>query len=457
MITLEQQPYLHSARGQKLIYRASSTELAEPGFKYIVRVLDVFKNRNYDFLYDPTPFDEKLYFDLNPLVNLRNWENESGKSIVPHYTPFDQFTEEPEGYGYSRYDVQIGEGWLINGIFTENPYEQYQPVDADQIYVYNAYLQPFYGFRPDPDGLNNLATTYSLQDNQTYCWSDRYENVHKWDIFDISQYVSPDNIFIPAYDSDWGAIALAGYNVGPLENNLIRKCQITLHYNNITAFVQYTKDFIYSNDDFYPFIHVGIYPQNLKLAGNPIPDPTSYDWDFYKIVFLDGPNDPVSRSYVIYNAAKYGQHDCKNDIIRIAWVSMRGGWDYFNFIKRSEITNQVDRKQFTRRLNNSSSGIFYPNQRQTIDLLNLNERILTVTSDWIQENEFIYLKNLFNSNQVHWLTKPTVYPVYSNNNQNPEQAVPVSLVDTSFIEQRGRNGKLVNVTLKFKITQNYWT
>jgi hypothetical protein len=45
----------------------------------------------------------------------------------------------------------------------------------------------------------------------------------------------------------------------------------------------------------------------------------------------------------------------------------------------------------------------------------------------------------------------------NNNTQNPEQALPVSLIDTSFIEQRGRNGKLVNVTLKFKITQNYWT
>jgi hypothetical protein len=203
-------------------------------------------------------------------------------------------------------------------------------------------------------------------------------------------------------------------------------------------------------------LHIGVYPQNLKAGGAGVPDPTLYNWDFYVITILDNSDDPVNIPYVFYNASKYGQHDCNNDVIRIAWVSMRGGWDYFNFIKRSEISNQVDRKQFTRRLNNNSSDIFYRNQRQTIDHINLTERTITVNSDWIQENEFVYLKNLFNSNQVHWLTRPTIYPI-SNTTQNPDIAVPVSLIDTSFTEQRGRNGKLVNVTLKFKITQDFWT
>lgn len=455
MITIEEQPYAWAARGQKLIYRASSDETAQSGFKYIVRVTDVSNTRNYEFLYDPTPFDGKLYFDLNPLVYLRNWENDSGgKYIIPHYSPWDTPTEEPETYGYSRYDVEIGEGWVIDGIFTENVEGA---AEAEMVYIFNAYLQPFYGYRPDPNLDANLAAVYALYSNETYAWSDRFIGTHNFYFVDtFSAYLSLDSVFIPTYDSDWGAIAAPVYTDGPLTSNDVRKIRIELYYDGATSTVTDTLTLVPTSATVYPFLHLGCYPQNLKIGGSS-PDPTAYDWDFYRIYFLTNGDDPASVPYVFYNAAKYGQHDCKNDIIRIAWVSMRGGWDYFNFIKRSEITNQVDRKQFTRRLNNNTSGIFYPNQRQTIDTLNLNERILTVNSDWIQENEFVYLKNLFNSNQVQWLTKTTLYPLRNNAGQEPEQAVPVSLVDTTFIEQRGRNGKKVNVTLKFKVTQDFWT
>lgn len=454
MITIEEQPYAWAARGQKLIYRASSDETAQVGFKYIIRVNDLSASKYYEFLYDPTPFDAKVYFDLNPLVYLRNWEVDNGTTGIPHYTAWDSPTEEPETYGYSRYQVDISEGWTVDGLFTENPESQ---VSAEEVNIFNAYLQPFYGYRPNPNGVGNLAATYALYDNTTYCWSDRFIGTNSFYLADtFSAYINPNSVFIPTNNSDWGAIAAPVYTDGPLTGNNVRKCTVTLYYNNAASSVTDTLILVPTSATVYPFLHIGVYPQNLK-AGNTSPDPTAYDWDFYRVVFLDSNDDPASVPYIFYNAEKYGQHDCRNDIIRIAWVSMRGGWDYFNFIKRSEITNQVDRKQFTRRLNNSSSSIFYSNQRQTIDTLNLTERVLTVNSDWLEENEFVYLKNLFSSNQVQWLTRSTIYPMTNNNTQNPEQALPVSLIDTSFIEQRGRNGKLVNVTLKFKITQNYWT
>lgn len=455
MITIEQQPYEWSARGQKLIYRASSTETAQPGFKYTVKAYDTFSNKEYNFIYDGAIFDEKLYFDLQPLVYLRNWENSSGKYIIPHYTPFDEPLDEPYGNGYNEWQVDIGEGWLIDGVFTP---DTESVVSANVVQVFNAYVQPFYGFRPDPAG-DVYATRYALNSEKiSYAWSDRFIGTHAWDYYPyFNPILQGNSVFIPAYNSDWGAIAYAGcYQGGLLQSNTTKKIKVELYYNNAASSVDFDVITSATAIDVYPFLHVGVYPQNLKAGGAGVPDPTAYNWDFYIITILDNTDDPVNIPYVFYNADKYGQHDCKNDIIRIAWVSMRGGWDYFNFIKRSEITNQVDRKQFTRRLNNNSSGIFYPNQRQTIDTVNLTERTITVNSDWIQENEFVYLKNLFNSNQIHWLTRPTIYPL-SNDTQNPETAVPVSLIDTSFTEQRGRNGKLVNVTLKFKITQDFWT
>lgn len=457
MITLEEQPYEWSARGQKLIYRASSDETSQMGFKYIVRVADLSTLKNYEFLYDPTPFDDKLYFDLNPLVYLRNWENKNSRDEIPHYIPFDTPLEEPETFGYCRYDVEISEGWVVNGLFTENVEGN---VDAVTVNVFNAYLQAFYGFRPDPDDITSavLPTVYLCNGISSYMWSDRWRDTHTWDMASTFG-LSDSYVYIPANNTDWGCIALPAYlpGIGPLSNNAVDQMEVNIYHMVGGVLTQQTEtvNFLATPTSVSLFLHVGIYPKNL-IAANILID--NLDWYYYTFEAKDSDRDETtSRTYVVYNAQKWGQHDCRNDIIRIAWVSMRGGWDYFNFIKRSDITNQVDRKQFIRRLNNNTEGIFYPNQRQTIDTLNINERTLTVTSDWIQENEFIYLKNLFNSNQVQWLTKNTIYPLQIQGNQNPEQAVPVSLIDTNFTEQRGRNGKLVNVTLKFKITQNYWT
>jgi hypothetical protein len=127
----------------------------------------------------------------------------------------------------------------------------------------------------------------------------------------------------------------------------------------------------------------------------------------------------------------------------LAWVNSRGGWDYFNFIKKSEITDNVERKQFKRVLFNGTSSIFTPYDRQLYDRQNIVTQNLTITSDWIQENEYIYLRSLLASNQVQLLTGTDMRPV--------------SLTETSFLERRERNGKLYNVTLKLSYSQDYWT
>jgi hypothetical protein len=159
--------------------------------------------------------------------------------------------------------------------------------------------------------------------------------------------------------------------------------------------------------------------------------------------------------YVFYNADKYGQHDCRYDKVRLGWVSTRGGWDYFTFIKRNEWANNLQRKQYTRILEDGTSQIFDPSQRQYVNRNVAVERTLLLTSDWIEENEFIYLRNLFASQQIVMLIDPTVYPVtYAPAKQ---VTVPVTLEENSFVEQRGRNGKLVNVSLRVKVAQDFWT
>jgi hypothetical protein len=130
--------------------------------------------------------------------------------------------------------------------------------------------------------------------------------------------------------------------------------------------------------------------------------------------------------------------------VRLAWVGARGGYEYFNFKKKSEYTTEVDRKLYTRPLFNNSPTIFYANDRGLNQRTNLAQRILTVTSDYITQDEFIYLRGLIVSNQVHLLNDNGSY-------------VSVNIDDTSYVEKRTYDGKLYNVTLKVRMANEYWT
>jgi hypothetical protein len=67
---------------------------------------------------------------------------------------------------------------------------------------------------------------------------------------------------------------------------------------------------------------------------------------------------------------------------------------------------------------------------------------LTVTSDWISENEFIFLQSLLVSRQVHWVQNDgTFYPVVIDNND--------------YTLARERNGKLKNLNLKLAMANQY--
>ena len=87
------------------------------------------------------------------------------------------------------------------------------------------------------------------------------------------------------------------------------------------------------------------------------------------------------------------------------------------------------------------------------DRSNLNTTSLLVTSDWLSDNEFTFLRSLLVSNQVQ---------IIENENQNYDEngcyrVIPVSIEQTSFAEQKNKDGKLHNITLNLKYSQPYWS
>jgi hypothetical protein len=96
---------------------------------------------------------------------------------------------------------------------------------------------------------------------------------------------------------------------------------------------------------------------------------------------------------------------------------------------------------------NGTTTIFSTNDRGKTDRRNLVEQVITATSDYISEGEFTLLRSMMVSNQVTWLST----------DQGKAIEIPVNMEDTSYVEKKIRDGKLYNVTIKFKVANEYWT
>jgi hypothetical protein len=251
--------------------------------------------------------------------------------------------------------------------------------------------------------------------------------------------IAAGNVVIPVREEDYGLLYVP---VGDdyLSNNLGTKVTIILYKG--VAGPPSIDDITFTANSVQG---LPVFPANLNDRVGFGAKPSAWPlWTHYIVQVLDGSFTQTSVQYVFWNECLYGNCECNWPNVRLAWVGARGGYEYFNFKKKSEYTTEVDRKLYKRPLFNSSASIFYANDRGLNQRTNLAQRVLTVTSDYISQQDFVYLRGLLVSNQVHLLNDDGSY-------------VAVNIDDTSYVEKTSYDGKLYNVTLKVRMANEYWT
>jgi hypothetical protein len=427
-LTIVDEPFNWVVRGQKIMLIASSTEVAQQGFRYGLNI--TVDAKTYTFYLSPAP-DDNMYFDIAPLVDdLRNQQYHFGT---------DDTIDDLSKYALS---AAITEWWLVGGVLTENEGSE---VTMEGRIVINGYYQVFDGYKPNPEvGVDDIK--YVLEVSFNYAMSDRKFGTHSWYLAPTWAAGNPtaqNIVWIPSYETDYGTLSIPG-NANYMFNNLVDNVRIVMYKaDNSTLTETLTLNA-------YDIEALPVYPANLNdWAGSFAIRPNENDtpgWRYYEVFARTG-GTQSSVKYRFYNAAYYGQKDCHNDVIRLGWVNSRGGWDYFNFIKKSEMNDEIDRKKYRKVLFNNTTSVFSKDDRGLYERRNLVQQVLTVTSDFIQEGEFLFLRSLLVSNQVVWLTE--------RNGENI--ALPVNLDDTTYTERKTRDGKLYNLSLKVRMANEYWT
>lgn len=420
MITWIDTPYELTLRGQKLLFKATSDENTNDGFIWYIQVTNSGTGKQTSFWVQESPNFAGLLFDLRPLVELWNRED----SLTMHKTPLDATFDETNGNGNCGYTIDIFEYWLVDGVLTEGATE------TASVRIVNGYYQPQDGYKPNVNSSTSVGL--GLVGSTSRLWSDRFTDTHIPNQWYGS--LGRPTIWIPVLLSDYGLMSVP-FNTWLNGNLLLLKLELVKANGSIIT------DTIYPSSS-EEIIHIGCYPSNLNDAATSV-NPYSYpDYRYYTLTSYSSPTNQNSLTYAFYNAEYYGQYDCKYDRIRLGWVNSRGGWDYFNFIKKNEVTNQIERKQYKQLLVNDS-GTFDKWQRQLTDRKPIVNRTINAISDWIQEGEYVFLRSLMLSTQVHMIATDGKF-------------IPVSIADNQFVEKKERNGKLYNVSINIKYSQDYW-
>ena len=431
-LTIIDEPFNWVVRGQKIMLIASSTETAQLGFRYGLNI--TVDAKTYTFYLSPAP-DNYMYFDISPLVDdLRNKN---------YHFETDGTFDDLSKYALS---AAITEWWLVDVpgqglVLTENEGSE---VTMEGRIVINGAYQAYDGYKPNPEvGVDDIK--YVLEVSFNYGMSDRKFGTHSWYLaptWGAGNPTAQNIIWIPSYETDYGTLSIPG-NDTYMFNNLVDNVRIILYTPSGS-----TSETLFLNE--YDIEALPVYPANMNGWGGAWSiKPNENDnpgWRYYEVFARTG-STQSSVKYRFYNAAKYGQKDCHNDVIRLGWVNSRGGWDYFNFIKKSEMNDEIERKKYRKVLFNGTTSIFTSEDRGLLERRNLVQQVLTVTSDFIQEGEFSFLRSLLVSNQVVWITQRNGVNI----------ALPVNLDDTTYTERKTRDGKLYNLSLKVRMANEYWT
>lgn len=417
-----------------------SDNVTEPGFKYIFSVGDNNGGADYKFYIAPNA-------TLNGVFNMKTLFNQLTLTpMVYNTTDVLMHISEPlvsELLNVNTFRVRCFEGWEIGGVFTE---DETDTVIYDIMSVYGSGKQNFIvmgtndtkplalsqmydntlGFNAESVA-TELNLPLSLQ-NEVINWRKISRSNVTGDqdsAYSILSFIADDTNYINS-----------NYPILTTDNFLFE-----LYDETSSVISTFTIPFTINSASLY---HLPTGLKNL-VNGGYVDQSTADNTKFYTVVGVDASDVEVT--------AKYGywvDQDCKYNPVHLYWLNQLGGWDSFSFIKKNERSIDVERKRYKTYLgdyNNATTDNPFSTQafsRSLTEREPIVKTFLNLTSDWLTESEFRYLKDLFRSKSV-WMV---------DDNTDGYSVVPVVVEDNNYLMRRERNSHKYNQNIRLQIAND---
>ncbi len=199
----------------------------------------------------------------------------------------------------------------------------------------------------------------------------------------------------------------------------------------------------YMNDSNVKLQFVGVGTGNITGSGTSIPA----TWSYYTVRAISNSVN-VSDLYYYYKQTD----DCKNyETIRLTWLNKFGVWDYYNFTKKSVRTFNTTRKSYTQISGTWNTSKFRPDGHlggKKYFANNTTESI-TLNTDYITEEEAIWLEELFNSNDVYVLEQKSTDNQFEGYLR--KYIKPTTITDTTHTRKTKSNDRLIQYTFNIEL------
>lgn len=422
-------------------FTMTSSEFAQPNFKYIVKITDNNTTEEYKFYIAANAvnsgvFNAKTIF--NQLVNNSIVYDNSDDVVLQTAAP--TLTSKNN---VNSFTIELYEGYDVGGVFTE---DISVAITYNLMCIYGSGKQNFIVMgtndtRPlalsqnydneigfSNETLANKLVIPSLLQSELINW----KYISRTDVngatdsaYDMHAWIADDNTYINA-GYPYNSIDHFTFDLYDENQTLIDSFDIPMSFDAASLL----------------FLPTGL--KNL-VNGGYIDDPTADATAFYVYAGYDASNEQVTTKYGYYLS-----DDCKYNPVHVYWLNQLGGWDSYSFIKRNERSIEVERKRYKAYqgdFNNATFSDPYATKNYTRELTErepIVNTFINLTSDWLCESEFKYLKDLFTSKSV-WMV---------DDNVDGYSIVPVVVSDSNYLMKRERNSKKYNQTLRLQIASN---
>ena len=425
-------------------FTMTSTEFANAGFKYVIEVADPLTGNEYKFYISPNAVGSGVF-------NAKTIFNQLVTTDVTIPGSDDVLLQISDALLMNdnlvrQFRVRLFEGYDVAGVFTE---DESVTVVYDLMCVYGKGKSNFLVMGSNetlPIALsqcydNTIGFNAETVATRINLPSSLQSQVINW------QRISRSNV-LGAQDSAYKILSWIADDTTFINTNYPFNTIANFRYvfwND--AYTQITTFDIPMQFLDGALLHIPAGLKNL-VEGSYITQGQANDTQFWTIVGVDASDVEVTAKYGFYI-----DEDCKYNPVHVYWLNQLGGWDSYSFIKKNERSIDVEKKRYKTYLGNyNTADVTTPFDTKNYSR-SLNERepitktFINLTSDWITESEYKWMKDLFYSKSV-WMV---------DDNVDGYNILPVVVEDTNYLMKRERNSKKYNQTLRLQLANEYDT
>lgn len=397
-LTIYNTPNAYAPAYNQMIFTLSSTNVAQPNFRYIA---DVYMNGSSEYTRlqcAPNPTNSSGVFDISGIA-----QNFLSQDADDNTTTFKQ-CENSIAY----YSVQFGEQYGLSSGITN-----YTNLTNSTGYSYNGIFNPndFISYDFSKYVALSIKAQWLTDTPKIYTRIGEKLNIGFMAKDNDKAYYLKINTYLSNGSLQNSVTILNPYKI--ITTNSDRSINVDISYDWLTSLT--TGDL---SSGTAPFID----------------NSTSY----YTVQMTEDNLDPVIKLATIY----IDSYCSKYSPIRFKFMNNYGKYDYFTFTGAKTKNTAIKRNTFKSNPNDWNSGSYNYNRmsRGVVQYETILDDTITIQSDWITEAESIWLEQL--------VTSPDVY-IYDGNN-----LVSINITDSSYATKYVASDQLFNLSVTFEYSQN---